>query len=221
MQPVSVMTICVGELATNCYIIVCERSREAIIIDPGDASESIADALLAESLTPVAIVLTHGHFDHVLGVFSLAMTFSLPVFLDARDTFLLDRAQHSARHWLSRQVDVTFPASLTNHPQAPILFGECALECIPTPGHTPGSICATISCQSAPLSPPILFTGDTLFQGSFGRTDFSYASSFKLYDSLSHLFSLPLNTLCYPGHGDTTSLKEELDRYANLLPPKK
>ncbi len=178
-----------GDYQTNCYL-VSDSAGNTAVIDPGYEPQTILAGLRAEKLRPCAILLTHGHFDHVGGVKALAEAERLPVWLNEKE--------------------LTLPPSLTDGPLYytdgygegdTVRVGELEFSVLETPGHTPGSVC--LRCAD------VLFSGDTLFAGSYGRTDFPGGSEAEMKASLHRLSELdgPL-TVC-PGHGPTTTLARE------------
>lgn len=198
-------TLTLGQLETNCYIVWCKKTRECIIIDPADAADYITQTILDLELTPLCIVFTHGHFDHVLGSLELKLNFNLPIFMHQADTDILKNAQKSAQYWLKQQVDPVPDKTLPISEGGKLKIGNSVLEIHETPGHTPGSIC--LFANEPQL---ILFTGDTLFQAGVGRTDFEYSSPKEMQNSIQKIFkNFPGKTICYPGHGETTTISEE------------
>ncbi len=177
-----------GMLQTNCYIL--SQMDRCLVIDPGGEPEVVLDFLEAHGLRPEAILLTHGHFDHVGGVRALAAETDCPVYLC--------------------EEDLALPSAMTS---GPLYYtnsygeGDCftladmTFTVLHTPGHTPGSVCLRFGEH--------LFTGDTLFAGSCGRTDFPGSSPVAMKASLSRLAALEENLTVYPGHGETTTLDEE------------
>jgi glyoxylase-like metal-dependent hydrolase (beta-lactamase superfamily II) len=207
-----IFTLTFGQLETNCYIVGDRESSDCLIIDPADEGDLITQKILDEKLHPTAIILTHGHFDHVLACLEVKLNFDIPVHLHPLDNFLLKQAQKSARHFLGLNVDPVPPADLPLADDQVISLGAENLKVLHTPGHTPGSICliqlSADSCQQSAV-----FTGDTLFSDAVGRTDLSYSSSKDLQSSLKKLSSrakprdpsIPVgmtqDPLIYPGHG--------------------
>lgn len=175
----------VGSLATNCYLAWCPLTQEALIIDPGDEADYIVQKIQDLNLKPSAIVATHGHYDHTLAANDLRLIFKIPFYLSPKDSFLYRR---------------TCPIAPDQMPSL-IHFGQENHKIIPTPGHTPGSVCL--------YSANILFSGDTLFQASVGRTDLPYSSAFDLQKSLRRLSKLPPETKVLSGHGEETTIGHE------------
>ena len=194
----------VGSVATNCYIVVDNESQEALIIDPGDDAEFITDKLTQLKAHPVLIVATHGHFDHIMAARALQLAYGVPFFINKKDNFLVARMQESARHFLHVR-DVDPPPKLTPL-QAPskVRAGETVLEVIPTPGHTPGSVCFYDAAGGH------MFVGDTIFaDGGVGRTDFSYSRPSVFGESITKILSYPVDTKLHPGHGKSTLIRYE------------
>lgn len=199
-----ILALSLGGLNTNCYLTWCRESREAVIIDPADDGGYITDKITELDLKPLCIVLTHGHFDHVLATLELKLNFDVPIFIHENDISLLADAQKSAKYWLKRDVDPIPPTDSYISQGSTLDFGACSLEVIETPGHTPGSV------SLASLgNKPIIFTGDTLFKNGIGRTDFKYSNPTDMERSLQKLFRYDKNTICYPGHGDPTTIDDE------------
>lgn len=195
-------TLVLGELQTNCYLVFDTKTRDALIIDPADSGDSITTRILELGLHPVGIVLTHGHFDHVLGLLEVSLNFPVPIYLDPADQFLINTAQNRAEHWLKHPVD-----PVPNHTQAYpnnryLWLGDNLLEVKNVPGHTPGSIALYSKNES------ILFTGDTLFSESVGSSNHRYGNALQLSNSVHDLLSLPHHTQFFAGHGPASTLQE-------------
>lgn len=209
MSQLHVELITLGELDTNCYLAWCDDTQETVIIDPADAGETIAEQILALQLKPTAILLTHGHFDHVLGTLSTQLSFDIPVYLHPADNTLLAKAQKSAEYWLKHSVDPIPPATHTLTDGQHIAVGHCLLQVIHTPGHTPGS-CSFYWKPDSSLPDrehfrfselPILFSGDSVFKDGIGSTNHAYSSKNDLFKSLQKIKSLG-STRIYSGHGE-------------------
>lgn len=188
-------TYILGALDTNCYLIFDTNSREAIVIDPADEGDFLSEQILSLNLTLKSVVLTHAHFDHLLGLLSLTLNFNAPVYMHPKDEFLLKRAQASAQHWLKHAVDPipTNYKPLSNNQT--LAVGKWQLKVIETPGHTPGSI--ALHCEDANC----VFTGDTLFASEVGKADHKYSNIFDLNESLHILANLHALAKIYAGHG--------------------
>ena len=184
-----IYTLPLGQLQTNCYLVADEDGNTAVI-DPAAAPERILQTARESSLTIQAILLTHGHFDHVGAVAGLSQALRCPV-------------------WIHEN-ELTLPEYLTDGPLYytdgygegdTVTVGKLNFSVLHTPGHTPGSVC--LRCGDA------LFSGDTLFAGSYGRTDFSGGSGSEMCRSLRRLAQLPGDLAVYPGHGEATTLARE------------
>lgn len=209
-------TLNLGELQTNCYITWCPQTRTALVIDPADSGDTISQFILENQLELTAIVLTHGHFDHCLGLLELSLNFTVPIYMHPKDLFLVKQAAESAEHWLKHSVDPVPLPTDELHEGAEIGFGNCSLTVLETPGHTPGSV----SLYQKPVKAveniagnlysiaPIIFSGDTLFRDGFGRTDFRYSSVLQLHDSLERLKQLSPDSLVLSGHGEPFELSD-------------
>lgn len=203
MKQMKIETLTLGDLETNCYLVWDEDTRDAYIIDPADSGDFISEKILQYKLNPLGILLTHAHFDHVLGLLDLKLNFHLPIYLHPADHFLFTQAEKSAQHWLKRTPPPLPAPDRELIPDQILNFGDSSLTVIPTPGHTPGSVCL--------YSPGILFSGDTLFRSGVGRTDFKYSSPDDLHASLKKLALLPPQTLVYSGHGEPTTIGQEFN----------
>ncbi len=207
----TVTSLRLGALNTNCYFIWHPTTRECIIVDPADAGDYLCQTILELKLQPQAILLTHGHFDHVLALLEVQTAFHLPAYLHPADDFLLANAAASAKHWLNLEVDPIPPASHHLDSNVVLTFCQTSWQVIHTPGHTPGSVCFYLPAEKT------IVTGDTLFRGSVGRTDFRYSKPQLLLTSLEKLFALPAETTVLPGHGLTTTLGREKNAMSDII----
>ena len=188
----------VGFLDVNCYLVWADGGNRALVIDPGAEPAKIEQALARHGLTPAAILLTHGHVDHIGAVGTLAAKYGLPVWLHPHELPLYRSPANALPPWIPAAKDL--PEPVTVLPSVPGL----AFTVIETPGHTRGGVCYYFADSAT------LFTGDTLFCGSVGRTDLPGGDADMLADSIREkLLMLPLDTKVYPGHGEATSLGDE------------
>jgi glyoxylase-like metal-dependent hydrolase (beta-lactamase superfamily II) len=199
-----IKTLPVGQLETNCYIVTDEKTLHCAVIDPGDESNTILDYIESNKLQVKAIMLTHGHFDHRLAVPAICEATGLPVMINKND---VDIARNHDQFKLPADANVHYYAEGDT-----VEVGSSKFTVIETPGHSPGSV--TLKCENA------LFTGDTLFRGSCGRTDLGGGDIKKLMRSLKRLSALEGDFEVYPGHMDSSTLDRERSfneyvRYAN------
>ena len=188
-----VKTIPVGQLETNCYVVTNEETLGCVVIDPGDESNSILDYLEDNHLQCEAIFLTHGHYDHVGAVEAIIEETGAPVYLCSRD---------DARSTGDLHYSYMLPKGGRYYDDGDVLrFAGLSFEILSTPGHTPGGV--SIVCEDA------LFTGDTLFRGSCGRTDLPGGDMDEELRSLKKLCDLPGDYEVYPGHMDSSTLERE------------
>jgi hydroxyacylglutathione hydrolase len=197
-------TIPVGPLQCNCTILVDEETRDAVLIDPGDEPARILAAIERAGARPVALLHTHAHFDHIGASSAVAEKTGALIRLHAADRFLWDALPAQAEMFgLKAQTPRTPDAALENGET--IAFGSSRLRAIHTPGHTPGSTCFLLESDGA-----VLYSGDTLFRRSIGRTDLWGGDSDQILDSIrERLFTLPNETPVVCGHGPDTTIGEE------------
>ncbi len=187
---IQVYTLPLGAYQTNCYFLSDRESGKCIVIDPGYEPERILAFLKEKRLHIQAVFLTHGHFDHVGAVRALIMDFDCPVYLHPADTAMPPQLTDGPLYY-------THPLS---DGQA-IPFGCTSIQVLHTPGHTPGSVCFAVG--------DFLFTGDTLFAGSCGRTDLPGGSWEVLTASLARLKKIDFDYRILPGHGGSSTLNRE------------
>lgn len=191
-------TVQVGSLATNCYIVACEETKEAVVIDPGAEGKKILTIITKENLKVKYIINTHGHWDHIGANNFMKEKTKAQLAIHEEDAVILhkssldigDGGQASEADKLLKDGDV-------------ISFGKnIELKVLHTPGHSPGSICL--------LGQDKLFSGDTVFAGSIGRTDFPGGSYKTIMESIqTKIMPLEDSLTVYPGHGPQTSIKKE------------
>ena len=190
-----------GVLGANCYIVADEVSKEAVAIDPGGDADDILTFLRERGLTLVAIINTHGHFDHIGANAELKAATGAPLLIHTDDAELLTDSRLNYSHLTSERRDGP-PADRLLRDGDEIAVGGLALKVIHTPGHTRGSICL--------LCGDHLFSGDTLFAGSIGRTDLYGGDQEAIQRSLQErLLPLPEELRVHPGHGPETTIGRE------------
>lgn len=186
----SLHTLPLGAYQTNCYILHQEASSSCVVIDPGYTPEIILDFLAGKGLTLEAILLTHGHFDHVGAVRDLAAETGCRVWLNPDDLSMPPKLTAGPLYYTDTysEGDTISPAGIS-------------FQVLSTPGHTPGSVCL--------IAENFLFSGDTLFAGSCGRTDLPGGSTRAIRESLRRLAAIPQDYSVHPGHGESTTLAWE------------
>lgn len=199
MKMLDVDRLILGPIDTNVYIVSNRKTGEAVIIDPGAKPQEIINCVKKYHFEPKAVLLTHGHFDHLLAVNDIAHEYDIPTYASEKDDELIKKPNFMghdfSRHAVERYV--------------PIEGSELDLigfkwKVIRTPGHSPGSVCYYIEDEK------LLFSGDTLFRGSYGRTDFDGGSTEEIVSSINdRLFVLPDDVNVFPGHGEETTLGRE------------
>ncbi|MGC8781047.1 MAG: MBL fold metallo-hydrolase [Anaerolineae bacterium] len=197
-------TLPVGALEVNCYVLGCERTRQAVVIDPGDNARAIQAVLQRHGLTLAAILATHAHFDHVLAGRPLQRATAAPFYLHPAERPMLEMMQRMTMAWLG--YDPGEPPTVDGDlvPGRPISFGAETLEVRFTPGHSPGSV--TLVHHAGRRA----FTGDALFAGGVGRTDLPGGHAPTLLASIrEQILTLPGDYAVLPGHGPATTVEEE------------
>ena len=191
----------------NGYVVWCEVSLDAVLIDPGDEVEELIAAVRANKLTVRHILLTHAHVDHVTGVRRAKTEFDVPIWLHKDDVFLYKNAvQHG--YMFGLRVDPPPPVDLFYEPGQIVRFGTQQADVLPTPGHCPGGVCLAIGASDS--EDRELFVGDTLFAGSIGRTDLPGGDLSTLLNSIrTVLFAFPDDAVVHSGHGPDTTIGEE------------
>ena len=199
MGKLKVSCIAVGEIETNCYLLHPEGAAETLIVDPGDEARRIRQRIEADELKPVAILLTHGHFDHILAVGTLRKMYpGIPVYACRDEKDVLSDPYLNAS-FMSRFEPVTADVWLREGDELDL--AGLHFKVLQTPGHTIGSICYYFEEDK------VLVAGDTLFFTGFGRTDLPTGSAAQLKKSLERLLlTLPEDVIVLPGHGRTTTI---------------
>lgn len=196
-----VYSLVVGAIQENCYIAVTQANR-AVIVDPGDDADYISSVLKEKKLTPAAILLTHGHFDHIGAVKELAAAWNVSVYAAKAEEKLLGSGRLNRagfRYGNDERFEVTADVWLEDGDR--VTVDELEFTVIATPGHTAGSVC--YQCDA------YIFSGDCLFAGDIGRCDLYSSDYAAMLNSLEKLKQLPGDYRVLPGHGPTTLLSRE------------
>ena len=191
----------------NGYLVWCEDTRDAVLIDPGDEVAELLDHATRQRVSIKAILLTHAHLDHVTGVGPAKAVLGVPVWLHRDDLFLYERAVEQGRMF---GIDVKAPPPIDAfyEPGVPFSFGKQTVDILHTPGHCPGGVCLAIGPTGSPARE--LFVGDTLFAGSIGRTDLPGGDFETLTRSIRDvLFAFGDETVVHSGHGPDTTIGVE------------
>jgi len=197
MDRLTLKVFVLGELSNNCYLVFDKESKKGFIIDCPWPTAPLIEFIQDNNIDIAFIALTHAHFDHIGGL----NDFPAPFYIHSDDTSFLNDPQLNGSAFFSHPV-TTSRKPVFYDMSKPLLFEDYSIDVIHTPGHTPGSVSLSIGQW--------LFSGDTLFYRSVGRTNIPYASESALFDSIRNkLFSLPADTIVYPGHGQSTTIGEE------------
>lgn len=191
----------------NGYVIGCEETREGIVIDPGDEVDQLIEAAEKQRLEIRYILLSHAHLDHITGVARAKKAWDVPVGLHHADNFLYSAVVQQG--WMfGLEVEEQPPVDFFYEGEGPLRFGRYSIRIRHTPGHCPGGVCLAVARNGAQAH--ALFVGDTLFEGSIGRTDLPGGDMETLLRSIRNvLFSYPDETVVYSGHGNPTTIGRE------------
>ncbi len=194
--------IMVGPIAVNCYVVACETTKRAAVIDPGDDEGEILTVIKNNNYNVTHILLTHGHVDHIAAVAEIKKATGAEINMRRDDLVLVENSGIQADMFGLRPAgDFTIDKYIQD--EAQIKVGNLIITAISTPGHSPGGVCY--------LTENCLFSGDTLFADSIGRTDLPGGSYELLLSSIRNkLLTLPPETIVYPGHGPATTIAREI-----------
>lgn len=196
---IDIKSFSVGYLQTNCYVITDDNSNNAVLIDTGGGFGKIADYLKTIGKKAVAVLFTHGHFDHIIDAHKWQKC-GARLYIHAFDAEMLE-----GKNSLSEAIGLTLPcvkADVILNGEEILDFGFMKLKVIHTPGHTKGGVCYELNNK-------YIFSGDTVFYHSYGRTDFYGGNFDDLQNSVKKILNTDCDKIIYPGHGEFTTVKEE------------
>ena len=197
----------VPPFSKNGFVLACERTREAVVIDPGDEVDQLLEIVRTRELAVRYILLTHAHLDHISGVDRARAALNVPIGIHRADEFLYKAAVQQGIAF-GFKIAPQPPVDFYFDDEGPWRFGRYAAWVRHTPGHSPGGICLAVGTDDDPGR--TLIVGDTLFAGGIGRTDLPGGNLETLLDSIrSVLFSFPDDSVVWPGHGDRTTIGRE------------
>lgn len=205
--PIQVHTLLLGPLQACCYLLAADGCPEVVVIDPGGDEDLIAERLRLASLDPTHILLTHGHIDHTAGVAPLKRRYpEAQVAIHEGDSPMLTDGGAALATMVGLPFEPCEPDQLLAHGDK-LPLGERAIEVLHTPGHTAGGVSFVVRRDDGP---PVVFSGDTLFAGGIGRTDFPGGDFAQLIETIrTRLFPLGDPAIVFPGHGEPTTIGEE------------
>lgn len=199
---INIITKVLGSVSTNCYFIVNVSNNETIIVDPADNSAAIESVVLENGLKPQAILLTHGHFDHILAAKQVKEKYKIPVIACDKEKNVIENSSFNLS--TSFGCNINLEADEYVKDNSILDIAGFSIKVIHTPGHTEGSACYYFTSED------VLISGDTLFCESVGRSDFPTGSSSQIIRSVKEkLMVLPDRTSVYPGHGESTTIEYE------------
>ena len=203
MSDFRIQTYVLGGVSTNCYLVFHDSTKEAVVVDPADNGAYVLNKCRELGVSPKAVLLTHGHFDHILAVEEICRAFSCQVYAGREEDRLLQDSSMNLSTIMGTERTIVCADVLVKEKDELSLAG-LKWNVLETPGHTAGSVCYYIPSEQ------ILFSGDTLFAGSLGRTDLPTGDQKEIVSSIREkLLPLPEETKVFPGHGEGTTIGRE------------
>lgn len=198
----------VGQVQTNCYVVINDETKECFVIDPGASGKQLAAKIRQDNLTPVAVLLTHGHFDHAGAAEELAKEFDIKIYAHEAEKDTLENPRKNVS-WMVGMSEV-YHADIFLKDEQELELAGFEIKVLHTPGHTEGGCCYYVPAEN------VIFSGDTLFAQSVGRTDFPGGSMSQIVRSiqdklltLNEVGNLETDIMVYPGHNDPTTIETE------------
>lgn len=202
MSKLKVESLVLGMVETNSYFLINEETKECIFVDPADDADRIIAYIKQKDYNPKGILLTHGHFDHILAADKLRQNFSIPILSSSEEVSILTREAMNLSYQFGPGCILTPDRELNDKEE--FKMAGFTIRALLTPGHTAGGMCYYFPKEK------VVFSGDTLFMESVGRTDFPTGSAAELENSVrTQLFVLEDDIVVYPGHGPYTSIGHE------------
>ncbi|MFD0048364.1 MBL fold metallo-hydrolase [Actinomycetes bacterium NPDC127524] len=194
-----------GPLQTNCYVL--SNQEECIIFDPGEEPDKLINYIGSKKLKPLAVLLTHAHFDHIGALDKIRSQYRIPAYIHEKEAkWLLDPALNGSQSFMPEHPLRCLPAEEIIAVQDELTIGSFSFDILETPGHSPGSVSYYLKEEGMVIS------GDVLFKDSVGRTDLIGGNEALLMKSIhSRLLTLPENTIVLPGHGPVTTIEDEME----------
>lgn len=204
MAPMKVEQYVVGMVQTNCYFVINEDTKETLVVDPGGNADKLIEIAEAKQLLPVAILLTHGHFDHASGAREMAEHFGIKIYAQEYERETLEEPALNLSHWEGTGRKCAYHADYFLKDEQEIDLAGFHIRVFHTPGHTVGGCCYYFPYHA------VVFSGDTLFCGSVGRSDFEKGNAADLIRGIREkLMTLPDEVTVYPGHNEITDIGRE------------
>ncbi|NBH71319.1 MBL fold metallo-hydrolase [Clostridiaceae bacterium] len=203
MSDLRIQTYVLGGVSTNCYLMFHNKTRQAVVVDPADNGAYVLNKCRELEVTPTAILLTHGHFDHIMAVEDICRAFPCQVYAGREENLLLqDPSMNLSGSMGTEQIGIEADVLVRDGEVLSLIGFEWKV--LETPGHTAGSVCYYLESEK------VLISGDTLFADSLGRTDLPTGDSRAIVRSITEkLLTLPEDTMVYPGHGEVTTIGHE------------